>query len=70
MTENYQTYKATIEITYSSEVFEDDPDDVFQLADLEKDWVTGRMINLVEDFDSDDRLAGFVVVDVVPVVGE
>lgn len=70
MAENYQTYKATIEITYSSEVFPGDPDDIFQLAGLEKPWVEDTLLSAVEAFDSDDRIADFVVVDVVPVVGE
>lgn len=70
MAENYQTYKATIEITYSSEVFEGDPDDVFELAALEKPWVEDTLLNTVEVFDSAEKLASFVVVDVVPIVGE
>jgi len=70
MAQNYQKYKATIEITYSSEVFDGDPDDVFELAALEKPWVEDTLLSLVETFDSGDELANFVVVDVVPIVGE
>ena len=67
MAENYQTYTATVEITYSSEVFEGDPDDVFQLADLEKGWIEDQLLSLVEAFDSDEKDAAFVVTSVVPV---
>lgn len=67
MTGNYQTYTATVEITYSSEVFEGDPDDVFQLADLEKGWVEDQMLSLVEAFDSYEKDASFIVTSVVPV---
>jgi hypothetical protein len=70
MAENYQTYKATIEITYSSEVFDGDPDDVFELASLEKPWVEDTLLSTVEIFDSAEKMASFVVVDVVPIVGE
>lgn len=70
MATNYQTYTATIEITYSSEVFEGDPDDVFQLADLEKVWIEDQMMSIASDFDSDEKDAAFVVVNVVPAVGD
>ena len=70
MAENYQTYKATIEITYSSEVFPGDPDDVFQLADLEKGWIEDHFLSAIEAFDSDDKLASFIVLNVVPEIGE
>lgn len=70
MAQNYQTYKAMIEITYSSEVFEGDPDDVFQLAGLEKPWVEDQAMGFIEQFDSNEKDASFVVIDVVPVVGE
>jgi len=70
MATNYQTYTAHIEVTYSSEVFEGDPDDVFQLADLEKPWIEDQLMSLVEAFDSDEKQASFVVVSVVPEIGE
>lgn len=70
MATNYQTYTATIEVTYSSEVFEGDPDDVFQLADLEKVWIENQMMSIASDFDSDEKDASFVVVNVVPAVGD
>jgi hypothetical protein len=70
MAENYQTYTATIEITYSSIVFEGDPTDVFQLADLEKPWVEDQAMRFIEQFDSDEKDAAFVVVSVVPKIGE
>lgn len=70
MATNYQTYTATIEVTYSSEVFEGDPDDVYQLADLEKNWVEGVAMNFIDQFDSNEKDAAFVVVNVVPVTGE
>jgi len=70
MATNYQTYTATVEITYSSEVFEGDPDDVYQLADLEKAWVNDTLMSAVEPFDSEEKQASFVVVSVVPEIGE
>jgi hypothetical protein len=70
MAENYQTYTATIEITYSSEVFDGDPDDVYQLADLEKGWVEEQAMSFIGDFDSPEKDAAFVVVSVVPEIGE
>jgi hypothetical protein len=36
---NYQRYEVTVKFAFDSEVFPDDPDDVFQLADLEKKTV-------------------------------
>jgi hypothetical protein len=36
---NYQRYEVTVKFAFESEVFPDDPDDVFQLADLEKKTV-------------------------------
>ena len=66
MAENYQTYTATIEITYSSEVFKGDPDDVYQLADLEKGWIEDHFLHALESFDSDEKLASFIVTSVVP----
>lgn len=32
----YQKYEVTVKFTYESEVFPEDPDDVFELAELEK----------------------------------
>lgn len=36
MAKDTQKYKALIEIEYITDVFEGDPDDVYELADLEK----------------------------------
>lgn len=33
---NYQRYEVTVTFSFDSEVFPDDPDDVFELAQLEK----------------------------------
>lgn len=33
---NYQRYEVTVKFAFDSEVFPDDPDDIFELADLEK----------------------------------
>lgn len=33
---DYQRYEVTVKFAFDSEVFPEDPDDVFQLADLEK----------------------------------
>lgn len=70
MATNYQTYTATIEVTYSSEVFDGDPDDIYQLADLEKPWVEGVTMNFIDQFDSNEKDASFVVVSVLPGLGE
>lgn len=32
-----QKYKVTIELEYEEEVFDEDPDDVYELADLERE---------------------------------
>jgi len=70
MATNYQTYTATIEVIFSSEVFEGDPDDIYQLADLEKAYMEDKLMSLVEAFDSDDRQAAFIVTSVVPEIVE
>jgi hypothetical protein len=36
---NIQNYKATVTLNWSSEVFEGDPDDVFELAALEEKFL-------------------------------
>jgi hypothetical protein len=36
---NYQRYEVTVKFAFDSEVFPDDPNDVFQLANLEKKTV-------------------------------
>lgn len=33
---NYQRYEVTVKFAFDSEVFPDDPDDIFELAKLEK----------------------------------
>jgi hypothetical protein len=66
MAENYQTYTATVEITYSSEVFPGDPDDVFQLADLEKPWLEDTLIKSLDILDNDDSYARIEVLKVIP----
>jgi hypothetical protein len=35
----YQRYEATVKFSFESEVFPGDPDDVFELAELEKDSI-------------------------------
>lgn len=51
MAQNFQTYEATIKLTYRSEVFPGDPDDVFELANLERPWVDQAIQGLAEEFE-------------------
>jgi hypothetical protein len=51
MAQNFQKYEATIKLTYSSEVFPGDPDDVFELANLERPWVDQAAQLLAEEFE-------------------
>lgn len=41
----YQRYEATVKLTFESEVFEGDPDDVYQLAAMETDSVRAILEN-------------------------
>lgn len=51
MAQNFQTYEATIKLTYQSEVFPGDPDDVYELANLERPWVDQAAQVLAEEFE-------------------
>ena len=59
-----QRYKAIVELTWSSEVFEDDPDDVFQLAELEQAFLISVMESAALALNPED--ADFTVVSVKP----
>lgn len=61
-----QRYKATVEITWSSEVFEDDPDDVFQLAELEQAFLISVMESAALALNPED--ADFDIISVNPVL--
>jgi hypothetical protein len=43
---NYQTYEVNVKLTFEAPVFEEDPDDVFELADLEKTSVTQALTSV------------------------
>jgi hypothetical protein len=46
---DYQRYEVTVKFAFESEVFPDDPDDVFQLAALEKKTVEDTLRSAFDD---------------------
>lgn len=44
MIDRFQKYKVTVEFEFEAEVFPEDPDDVYQLADLEEKSVATELI--------------------------
>ena len=48
MIEPYQRYEVTVKFEFESEVFAGDPDDVYELAELEKDSVRTIIENSFE----------------------
>lgn len=66
--ENIQSYKATVTFTWSSEVFEGDPDDVFLLADAEKKYLEAVCESAVLSLNPVD--AEFTIVSVEPDLSE
>jgi len=50
MAQNVQKYEATFTLTYTSEVFPGDPDDVFELAKLERPWIADAVQEFADDF--------------------
>lgn len=63
-----QKYTATVEVNWSSEVFDGDPDDVYELAELEKEFLHRLMITTVDSLDPDHGT--FVIKSVEPVLGD
>lgn len=46
---DYQRYEVTVKFAFESEVFPEDPDDVYQLADLEKSSVEQALRTVFDD---------------------
>lgn len=46
---DYQKYEVTVKFTFESEVFPEDPDDVFELAKLEKATVEDTICSAFEE---------------------
>jgi hypothetical protein len=59
----YQKYEVTVKFTYESEVFPEDPDDVFELAELEK-------LAVVTDLNVAFPELEVKELEIVPVIGE
>lgn len=49
VTTPYQRYEATVKFAFESEVFDGDPDDVFQLAAMETDTIRSVIENSFDD---------------------
>jgi hypothetical protein len=62
-----QRYRATIELTWSSEVFEGDPDDVFELAALEEKFLAAVLDTATVALNPED--ATFDIISIEPVLG-
>lgn len=60
---NYQKYEVTVKFTYEAPVFEEDPDDVFELAALEEKSVATELHVGFPELDIKE-------LSVAPVIGE
>lgn len=60
---DYQKYEVTVKFTYESEVFPEDPDDVFELAELEK-------IPVAADLNTAFPELVIKELNIVPVIGD
>lgn len=59
-----QRYEVTVKLSYEAAVFDGDPDDVFQLAEQEKDFIQKELESVFGSTVEINELA------VVPVIGE
>lgn len=66
--DNIQNYKATVNFTWSSEVFEGDPKDVFQLAADEKVYLKQLCEDAATALNPED--GEYEIVSVEPDLGE
>lgn len=66
--DNVQSYKATVTFTWSSEVFEGDPDDVFLLAEAEAKFLEAVCESAVLSLNPVD--AEFNIISVLPDLSE
>lgn len=60
---NYQKYEVTVKFTFESEVFPEDPDDVFELAQLESTSVATELGIAFPDLE-------IQALEVAPVIGD
>ena len=60
---NYQKYEVTVKFTYESEVFPEDPSDVFELAALEK-------LSVVTDLNVAFPELDVKELEIIPVIGD
>lgn len=60
---DFQKYEVTAKFTFEAEVFPEDPDDVYQLAELEEKSVREQLGIAFPDLDVQE-------LSVVPVIGE
>lgn len=64
--DNIQHYEATVKLTWSSEVFDGDPTDVFELAAAEKIFLATVLDTAVLTLNPED--AAFNIVSIEPVL--
>lgn len=62
---NTQKYRATVEFEWTGEVFSGDPDDVFELAALEKEYARGVFNDAAVKLSADDGVFKIIAVDPV-----
>jgi hypothetical protein len=67
-TNNTQTYRAVVTFEWSSEVFEGDPDDVFELAEAEKKYLEGICASAADALSVDYGV--YTVNSIEPVLGD
>lgn len=63
MITNFQEYEVTLKLRYSSEVFPGDPDDVYELAELEK---AAAIVDIKLAFPDSE----IIDLEISPVIGE
>lgn len=61
---NYQKYTVKVEYTFEAPVFEEDPQDVFELAELEKKSVAETLSGVFTDIE----IQSLEVTPIIPVV--
>lgn len=58
---NTQKYEVTIKFTFEGEVFDSDPDDVFELAELEEPDIEQKILNQFAECDIEELIVKPVV---------
>lgn len=64
---NDQSFFATIEFNYSAPVFEEDPDDVYELAQLEKADLERSIKSVLQGLVQNPE---DIAVSIMPIIGE